>query len=185
MYQIQILIQMMLAVACIVVFNGCGNVSISSPTLPDDGYISATINGTLERSSFKVNDNQTIFDTLRNSTDLARNRSSNTIVSTWYVSISNIDWRNTTLPVTVSSLSPRSSAVVQFVTSDDANDGTSKKSYIGLTSKPTDSVQVTVTSVSRSRIVGTFRANLYRESTNSTVRVTDGSFDLPIRWSTN
>lgn len=179
------LIHTVCVVVCILAFNGCGNVSISSPTLPDDGYISATINGTLERSSLKINDNQTIFDTLRNSTDLVRNRNSNTIVNTWYVSIRSTDWRNTTLPITVSSLSSGSSAVVQFVTSDDANDGGSKKSYIGLTAKTADSVQVTVTSVSRSRIIGTFRANLYRESTNSTVRVTDGSFDLPIRWSTN
>lgn len=84
--------------------------------------------------------------------------------------------------MTVNSSSSGSSAVVQFMTSDDTKDVASKKSFIATTTKSSDSLQVTVTEVSRTRIKGTFRGNLYRDSTKTTARITDGAFDLPLQW---
>jgi hypothetical protein len=163
---------------------GCGD---DTPTTSssDDGYISATINGVMEKSALNIDPRQAVYDTVRNSTTLTRHRTPNSMMNVWFVAINGVNWRTATLPLTVNSSSSGSSAVVQFVTSDDTKDIASKKSFIAITAKPTDSLQVTVTEVSRTRIKGTFRGNLYRDSTQTTARIADGTFDVPLLWSKN
>lgn len=67
-----------------VAITGCSD---DTPTVSssDDGFISATINGVMERSALKIDPKQAVFDTVRNSTDLVRHRTSNSMLNTWFV----------------------------------------------------------------------------------------------------